>query len=556
VIVNLLNSSESAFSFLIAWPVKATVLFISAWVLAAMLRRQSAALRHRVWTAGVAGSLALPVLTLLLPAWHSTVWRGAAALWAPVKMATGSSSESLPAMMVNAGAASPLLGRAVVLVLSVWAAGCFVLTLRLAVGLARIARQSMQASPLLAEGWALRTAEICQSLKITRSVRILQCGNPLAMPLTWGIFRPAVIFPANVSEWPDDRRRMVLLHELAHVARRDWFWQMSAELARSLYWFHPLAWIAAGRLRQESERACDDAVLRTGIEASEYANQLLDLAKRFENADRRWSAALAVARPSTLERRFTAMLNPSIDRSQISRRSGRLTVLITLCLLLPLAALRLPAQSPSGGFRGTIHDPTGTGVRNATVMMADHKSNTTEMTTSDADGNFNFKALPAGEYEMRVTKRGFEVYRMPRVVLEPGRESSQSVTLEVAAVTEEVDVVAEGAAQGQAAPETRPKTPRLSLGGAVQATRLLNKVQPVYPAAAREAGIQGTVILHAVIGMNGKPLSLRVMNNEVDPELARSAVESVSQWRYRPTLLNGEPIEVDTTIMVNFSLQP
>jgi protein TonB len=56
--------------------------------------------------------------------------------------------------------------------------------------------------------------------------------------------------------------------------------------------------------------------------------------------------------------------------------------------------------------------------------------------------------------------------------------------------------------------------------------------------------------------MNGKPLSLRVMNNEVDPELARSAVESVSQWRYRPTLLNGEPIEVDTTIMVNFSLQP
>jgi len=188
--------------------------------------------------------------------------------------------------------------------------------------------------------------------------------------------------------------------------------------------------------------------------------------------------------------------------------------------------------------------------------MTNHKSNTIVMTASDGDGNFRFTSLPAGQYEMKVVKRGFEVYRAAQVVLEPGRESSQRVTLEVAAVMEEVDVVVEGTAKALPGSETGGKPSRLRLGGEVQATKLLNKVTPVYPAAAKAAGIEGSVILHAVIGMDGKPLSLRVMNSQADSELARAAVESVSQWRYRPTLLNGEPIEVDTTIMVNFSLLP
>jgi protein TonB len=76
----------------------------------------------------------------------------------------------------------------------------------------------------------------------------------------------------------------------------------------------------------------------------------------------------------------------------------------------------------------------------------------------------------------------------------------------------------------------------------------------VYPAAAKAARVQGVVTLDAVIGVDGKPLALGVRNAEVDPELARAAVESVSQWRYRPTLLNHQPIEIATTVVVNFTL--
>lgn len=375
------------------------------------------------------------------------------------------------------------------------------------------------------------------------------------MPLTWGIFRPLVLLPASAAQWPEERRRMVLRHEFAHIARHDWLLQLCAELARCFYWFHPLAWIAARNLRLESERACDDAVLNSGVEPSDCASQLFDLARTLKDSDRTCSAALAVARPSTLERRFIAMLNPSTNRSQTSPKAGLFITVSALCFLLPLAALRLPAQNSSGNFTGTIHDPSGTGVTNATVIMNNHKSNSIAMTASDADGKFSFHSLSVGEYEMKVVKRGFELYRVPQVVLEPGHDVSQNVNLEIGAVMEEVEVVPEGTVKPL--PESRAegsKPSRLRLGGDVQAPKLLNKITPVYPASAKAAGISGTVILHAVVGMDGKPLTLRVMN-QVDPDLARASVESVSQWRYRPTLLNGEPIEIDTTIMVNFSLQ-
>lgn len=247
------------------------------------------------------------------------------------------------------------------------------------------------------------------------------------------------------------------------------------------------------------------------------------------------------------------MLNPCIDRSRLSRKTKLSIPFFALCLLVPLAALHLSAQNLSGKVAGSIHDPSGSGVANATIIMSNHASNTIDMTTSDRDGNFSFKALPSGEYELKAMKPGFQVYRLPQVNLVSGSDFSQNISLEVGTLMEEVQVVPAGAKQALPV-GTTGKPSRLRLGGDLEAAKLVSKVQPVYPDAARSAGISGTVILHAVISTEGKPLSLRVMNSQIDPDLARSAVEAVSQWRYTPTLLNGEPIEVDTSITVIYSL--
>ena len=255
------------------------------------------------------------------------------------------------------------------------------------------------------------------------------------------------------------------------------------------------------------------------------------------------------------------MLNPNRNRGGISRRTGLLLKAAAVCLLLPLAALRLPGQNLSGKFTGTIFDPSDGAVPNATIVLTNHKANTVDMTTSSAEGNFTFTALPAGEYEMKVLKPGFAVYRAPQVLLEPGRDLAMTAKLDIGGINEAVDVKAEGFAKAAQAAEAaeaeaKSKVMRIRIGGNVEAAKIITKVQPIYPESAKAAGAQGSVLLHAVVSKDGRPLSLQVMNSQVNPDLARAAVEAVSQWRYQPTLLNGEPVEIDTTIQVKFTLLP
>jgi periplasmic protein TonB len=105
---------------------------------------------------------------------------------------------------------------------------------------------------------------------------------------------------------------------------------------------------------------------------------------------------------------------------------------------------------------------------------------------------------------------------------------------------------------GTAPPPPKPTVSRVRVGGAVQAAKLVNRVQPIYPPLARQTRISGTVRLHAIIGKDGTVQQLTVESGH--PLLVQAALDAVRQWRYQPTLLNGEPVDVDTEIDVIFSL--
>lgn len=553
--MNLASSMEMTLWFLVSCTLKSTLVLGLAAGVVGSARRWSAAARHQIWALGILSCLALPAFTLLLPSWHSTRISQMARFWSPKRAVEGDiNNPSLTSQMVDAVAASPRSHWLYKSVLILWALGVLSIVVRLVGGLARLSLVSARAKPVAGQDWQAVVVEFRKRLGILRPVRVLQCADADSMPLTWGILRPCILLPSKATEWTLACRRTVLLHELAHIARHDCLLQICAELTRGLYWFNPIVWMGAASLRDESERACDDLVLGSGIDASDYANQLLDFARSLKNGHRTWSAALAIARPTSLERRFVAMLNPSLNRNRITRRNGALLKLASLCLLLPLATLRLPAQNVSGRLTGTVFDVSGGAVPNATIMMTNHKANTLDMTTTDAEGSFVFTALPAGDYQMRVLKQGFAEYQSPEVVLVAGRDLALTVKLEMGSLKETIDV--HGEVSRSATPVVNKKPVRIRIGGNVQAARLQNKVQPIYPDSAKVAGSQGSVVLYAVIGMDGKPMSLQVLNSQIDPALARAAVEAVSHWKYTPTLLNGEPIEVDTVITVNFTLAP
>ena len=176
------------------------------------------------------------------------------------------------------------------------------------------------------------------------------------------------------------------------------------------------------------------------------------------------------SRIHAIERRFRAILNPSTNRCPLPLKAKLIVSLLASCLLLPLA-VRLGAQNTSSELTGTVFDISGAAVPNATVLVVNHKTDKVDMTTSGSEGHFNFDGLAAGEYELRVVAGGFAEYNVPEIVLQPNREFSQNITLKPGWVTEEVNVVAEGRARTE-------KSPRVRLGGDIQAAKLLNKVQP------------------------------------------------------------------------------
>jgi TonB family protein len=541
--MNVLRISGPWLVLLLACAIKITFLLGLAWLLASAARRLSAAFRHWIWLLGILGSLALPFLTLLLPSWHSAMLR------LPRGTAGSPGSQTLYSTTIDVVAASPSFHNLSRVVLLLWAAGFAVVSLRLAAGIARLTAVSARSQLLLDQDWLGTVSEFSSHFGIARRVRVLQCGSRTSVPLTWGIFRPLILLPAVAREWPEERRRIVIGHELAHVARNDWILQIFAELARGFYWFHPLAWKAVKSLREQSECACDDAVLNCGIEPAQYANELLDLARTLQRSSQAWSAALAFSRPSNFERRLTSMLNPSRNRRRLSVKARLLAVLPGLCLLLPLAAVHLPAQPASERFTGIVYDPSGAPVPDATITLTNSDSSRIEITRSGAEGSFKFAALAPGQYEMKVVKPGFAEYKVAQITVNSGQESAKNVNLKPEVVRVTLKVEAEGTA---AADKRAP----LHVGGEILEPRLLKQVEPEYPSAAKAAGIEGTVLLNAIIGKKGNLLSLRVMNSEVDPELASAALAAVSQWQYSPVLLNGDPIEVETTITVNFKLLP
>jgi TonB family protein len=529
---------------------KISAILGAGWLAASLLRNRSAAARHQAWAAAVMCSLALPPLGQVIPKWGSTGFAARAGVHRRIPSAAAPRTVALVttqrATATRAAAPAWEAGRSVAWIWAwIWAAGAGAMLLRLATGLAQLWWAGSRARMAPAGAWFRNTA---------LPVRLLVAQSPRAMPVTWGLFQPKILLPSNALEWPGERLRVVLEHELAHVARRDWMVRMCGELACALYWFHPLAWLAARSLREESERACDDAVLASGVNAGDYADQLVTLARTLERPVGGSAAALAMARTSNLERRLIAMLNPSIDRRRPSAGARIATAIASLCVLAALAGLRAPGQGLAGNFSGTVFDPSGAVVPGAVVTAINNaaKPPTKDTARTNAAGQFVFTNLPGGEYDVKVAAPGFDGGAVKQVTLEAGRDSTANVNLRLGRISETISISAAGTPR---APQS--ETPvRIRVGGNVQAARLIKRVVPAYPPNAQAGGIQGTVELEAVIGKDGSVLSLHTLSSGVDTELAAAAKGAVSQWMYSPTKLNGAPVEVITQVSVQFTLHP
>ena len=346
--------------------VKATVLLVLAAVVTVFLRRSPASLRHLVWTLACGGVLALPLASALLPNWRLAAWPRLdvpVAFDAEQLAPQASEQDPKPAPPVvptahatipptsAAGETEPVRWRLTpdwtTLVVPVWLSGVGAVLILLAVGMARIMWLDRVTRPVEDEAWLVLVDELSLELGLTRHIRLLQATGP-AMPMTWGIRRPAILLPAEADSWTAERRRDVLLHELAHVKRHDFLIQLVAGVACAVYWFHPMVWLAATRLREERERACDDHVLRAGATPSAYASHLLEIARGLRAARATSLASVAMARPAQLANRLIDVLDTRRCRDTLSARAALPAWLAAIAVVVPLAAAAPRVAEPAG----------------------------------------------------------------------------------------------------------------------------------------------------------------------------------------------------------------
>src|SRR6185503_10722275 len=343
---------------------KVTVVLAIAPLAARALSRGSAAARHQIWVVALAASLLMPVLAAVAPQWTIAVLPAPSAEVEPVstpppiKTATADPVfEPIPAVtptvspepLRQAASTNPLSTAT-----TIWLAGVLLVLTRLASGTARVWWIERRATP--APIWMPLGHQLARSLGIDRHVTFL-AGDEDAMPMAWGLRRAHVLLPAEAEDWPLDRLRVVLLHELAHVKRRDSVTQMLAHLACAAYWFNPLVWLAAQRLRAERERACDDLVLAAGTRGSDYADHLLDIARSLRSGAWPTWSAVTMAHRSQLEGRLMAILDPALPRRSPTRRAMVAFATVAIVTIVSLAGVRAVAKAAEAEEQGRPSAP-------------------------------------------------------------------------------------------------------------------------------------------------------------------------------------------------------
>jgi beta-lactamase regulating signal transducer with metallopeptidase domain len=352
---------------------RGTAILLLAALATLSLRRASAAFRHGIWLLAVIGLLLLPILSATLPAWNvlptalrtvappkimaalpagngipvSTTAENSAAVPASTSISRAISHPSpthsspthvAPALQPHSlipAARSPFAWTFWLML--VWFIGASLILFQLMLGYLSLGFLQRHCTRLLAGEIATQLIRLGKQFPLRRAV-ILLSSPRRTMPMTWGLWHSRILLPQEAADWTVEKCEAVLLHELAHIRRGDCVAQLIVQFACALYWFNPLMWIARNRMQLERERACDDLVLNTGARPSTYAQHLLKSAAAMP-ALPFVSAAAAMAKPSTLEERLRAILDPQRNRSTMNKKTLSAATLLVLIALFPIAVL-------------------------------------------------------------------------------------------------------------------------------------------------------------------------------------------------------------------------
>lgn len=329
--------------------VQSSIVLAVGHVAALALKRRPAAERHALWLAVLASIAALPILVWIPPTFNLRLFQLPGAPISGIRFQVHALS--------TLGDKVNLLGWA----LPLWLGGTLLMWLRNGVRIFRLWRLDVRGTRFSVPPEIVRLADYRR-----RSHAPLLTSAETDVPFSWGMLDPGIILPVAAVTWPAERLRSVLAHESAHIIRHDWLTQTLAEVVVGVYWFHPLAWHALGRLKREQEHSCDDHALNSGIQPSAYASELLSLARGARLRDS-WIPVPTEFARNDLEVRMKAVLDSHTPR----RPSSRTTM---VALVVATVAVTLAVTATGAQLNGTSQLPATSAQTSTTQVHPDERT--------------------------------------------------------------------------------------------------------------------------------------------------------------------------------------
>lgn len=495
------------------------------------LRGKGAAARLSAWTVVLYAAMLLPALSMLVPGWQ---WSLPSILiltdWTQT-ITSSSTSAGVPSAATGGAAtqiasvesARPLITYAVI-VAAIYVAGVTMLLLHAALGWLTSRRLRVSAQPVTDAGVLARLDRHAAAAGLQQRPQLVE-SERLLVPLTMSVRHPLVALPADWREWPADRLDAVLVHEVAHVARRDALTQRVSLFYRAVFWFSPLSWWLHRHLSDLAEQASDEAALHAGINPASYAETLLEFFVRLQGTPRRadWHVAMA--------RRADAGAARRVERILAWEGSSMVMLKRSKVLVLGLALATAPVLALTASVR-PAHEATQPLPPAASLTMPAQPREV---------------AAPIPEVAPAASARATTARRARASVTRQNPPAPKPALPE------------QKPAQGKTVPalpdnDFAKGTVAINTPG-VLAPVLLVQSTPKYTPDAMRAKIQGVVQVEIIISPEGTVSKARVKESlDAVFGLDEQALIAARSWRFSPGTLQGNAVAIYAVVTLEFKL--
>ena len=364
-----------------------SLVLIAAFLINLFFHKASAASRSRTWEMAVIALLILPVIYFVVPAFHLNLIDldqprdGYSPSEAP-QMLTSKERATFSNLDAIESQVSPAASFPLMLPLIIWLAGALILSVWFFAGWLGVALINRNSTVITEAEYLDLLKDVSWELSLNRQIELRESAST-AVSITTGTLNPRVILPTVFRKWSEDKLRVVLTHELAHIQRNDALVESLAKVVNVIFWFNPLAWMGINMLRAERERASDDLVLNSGTKPSEYATQLMEVASELGSTPRPLWQMAAISQGSALKHRLLCILDPKLKRNFAKKSVSSALAFSFIILVLLSASCRIwcpqdgksenanPNNSRhSAGYAPQDNDPAVKG-----TMKGDHNPN-------------------------------------------------------------------------------------------------------------------------------------------------------------------------------------